>query len=126
MSILLFIWVVSLASIVGVIVYGRITPNQRRSETIGLIEKSVSFSDFVTHELTMLNRDVLLLMAGLKPHGVRTIQSGVTIVRRGQEVFISRVYGGIKAQKGLASSFFLKQIAEHQGSRRGRRGLGGL
>ena len=126
MSILLSIWIVSLASIVGALVYGRIVTNQRRSETIELSQRPVSFSDFMSHELAELKSDMLLLIEGLRPHGVRTIRSGVTMVQRGQEVFISRVYGRIKTEKGRASSFFLKQIAEHQGDRRGRSGLGRL
>ncbi len=126
MSILLSIWIVSLVSIVGALVYGRMLKHERRSETIELSERPVSFSDFMSHELALLKRDMLLLIGSLRPHGVRTIRSGVSMVLRGQEVFISRVYGRIKTQKGLASSFFLKQIAEHQGDRRGRSGMGRL
>ena len=127
MSILLGIWIMSLASIVGVLLYGRMIQHQRGDEASNrAAESPTSFSEVVSHELATLNRDIRALIDALKPHGVRTIASGVTIVRKGQEVFISRVYGRIKTQKGRASSFFLKQIAEHQGSTRSRDGLGRL
>ncbi len=65
-----------------------------------------------------------VIINGLRPHGKSIVRGSYRILRRGHDIFIERVYGRIRIDKGRASSFFLKQIAEHQEKGAGhKRGL---
>lgn len=109
---LLFTWIISALTILGIILYARFYQSERED---ALLHGEHRLSDVLTEEMLSLHRDLRELFEVLKPHGKRSLSAGLVMVKRGQDLFISRVYGRIQCEKGRASSFFLKQIAEHQG-----------
>lgn len=111
MSTLLIIWIVSALTLLSIVIYARKCAAVR---DITALQAEVRFSDVVTREITTLHRDFYKLLDAARPHGERSLSAGLVMVKRGQDLFISRVYGRIQSEKGRASSFFLKQIAEHK------------
>jgi len=111
MSILLGIWFVSLITILGIVLYGSMLHNKNLHPHE---HPEVHPHDFIAHEISELNKVFLRLLKSAKPHGIRTARAGFVIVKRGQEIFIRRVYGHMNVEKGRTSSFFLKHISEHK------------
>ncbi len=111
MSTLLIIWIVSALTLLCIVVYAR--KNAGRQENVNE-QSQIRLGDVVSREITTLHRDFYKLLDAAKPHGQRSLSAGLVMVKRGQDLFISRVYGRIQSEKGRASSFFLKQIAEHK------------
>ena len=111
MSMLLILWIVSGMTLVGVILYAR---HIAAKVEFSAPHVAPTLPDVVASEVALLHRDFSKLIDVAKPHGKRTLAAGVVMVKRGQDVFIRRVYGRIQSEKGRASSFFLKQIAEHK------------
>lgn len=111
MSILFGIWLVSLVTILGIVTYGWIL--YRRSFH-AQVHTPLRLHDIFTHEVSQMHKDFYKLLAHMRPHGVRTARAGLVMIKRGQELFIHRVYGRMKIEKGSASSFFLKHITEHK------------
>jgi hypothetical protein len=111
MSILFGIWLASLITIMGIVLYGR-TLHNRSFQTHE--HPSIHLHDLIAHEVSELNKVFLSLLETAKPHGVRTARAGLVMIKRGQELIIHRVYGRMKVEKGRTSSFFLKHISEHK------------
>lgn len=110
MSMLAFIWVTSLASMLGVAWYGWRQSYNRGDERV----EHYRLGDLASKEAHLLVHDVVTLIEGMKPHGARALRGGLVFVRRGQDFFLARVYGKMKTNSIGASSFFLKQIREHK------------
>lgn len=111
MSILLGVWIASLMTIIAIVLYGRVLHVRRTHEHE---HAPVHIHDLIAHEIFKLNKEFSRLVESAKPHGVRTARAGLVMVKRGQELFVRRVYGRIKIEKGSTSSFFLKHISEHK------------
>jgi hypothetical protein len=109
MSTLTLIWIASLATMAGIAWHGS------RGVRTGTSPAGIRLSDLASKEAHLLLRDTVAFLEDMRPHGARALSQGIVFVRRGQDFLIARVYGKIKVHKGSASSFFLKQIAEHKG-----------
>lgn len=111
MSTLSIIWVIALVIMVSILLYAR----REVSDSANSPVNPLRLRDLARKEAHLLLRDTISAFQQMKPHGTRALNSGVVFVRRGQDFFIAQVYGKIKVHQGSASSFFLKQIREHQG-----------
>lgn len=116
MSMLSLIWLLALAVMAGIVFSARTKSGENMYEG----KRALRLGDLASKEAHLLLRDTVSLVNDIRPHGARAFRSGLVFVRRGQDFFIARVYGKMQMQKGSASSFFLKQIAEHQGQSVGR------
>lgn len=112
MSILLGIWFASIVVIVGIVLYGRVLYSKKGFHSYTY--SSIHLYDLITNEIFELYKVFLWKFENVKPHGVRTVKRGLVMAKRGQEIFIHRVYGRVKVEKGRTSSFFLKHISEHK------------
>lgn len=109
MSLLVIVWYISLAVLVGIgYVALRRLPNGA-DETVPL-----HVNDLAIREIHLVRRDVTHLLRDMRPHALRVIRNFFALLKKGQDFLVTRAYGKIKIHKGSASSFFLKQIAEHQ------------
>ncbi len=117
MSTLLVIWLSALATMVGIALYARHRLDGRYPNN-----NPYRLHDLASKEAHLLLSDTASFVGALRPHGARALRGGLFFARRGQDFFIARVYGKMKVHKGSASSFFLKQIKEHQGQGRGGSG----
>ena len=111
MSILLGVWLGSLTTIIAIVFYGRFLYARRAHEHEHV---PVHIHDLLAHEIVNLNKEFSKLIESAKPHGVRTARVGLVIIKRGKELFVRRIYGRMKIEKGSTSSFFLKHISEHK------------
>ena len=109
MSLLVTIWTVSLAAMVGIYWYAA-----TRASVSRVARAPKDLTELMTREIQHLNADFGQLLRDIRPHGVRAVRAGLIAVKRGNDLIISRVYGRMSVEKGKASSFFLKQIAEHK------------
>lgn len=111
MSTLFTIWMISVLVILAIISFAYLLA--RRERQFARISPH-HIRDLVGDEIVSLHRDFSALVEKVKPHGKRTVSMGLSVIKKGQDVFISRVFGGIQTEKGRASSFYLKQIAENK------------
>lgn len=81
--------------------------------------KHASVTDLLWDELHSAKRDVRTLATTARPHGARILGHGVRVATLGKDFFADRLYGKIANPRGITASFFLKQIAEDKGERKG-------
>ena len=111
MSLLLWIWAFALVALIGVGV--RASYMAGRGVRPAYVPHDLS--DLVRAEIVRMRADGREIVEAIKPHGKSVAKESLRVLRRGHDLIIERVYGRIRVEKGRASSFFLKQIAEHQG-----------
>ena len=109
------IWIGSLLVMLLVIMLGggkeasRVMSNAQIPEDLGEFVR-----DTLSHSMSRFSRTAGIL----KPHIDRVTQVFVVVGRKGHDTFIDRVFGRTNATPGRASSFFLKNIAEHKAEAR--------
>lgn len=116
MSMLAFLWFISLALLVGMVLYAR-----KRLEILPLSRVIVApegFGDFFANEVLRIIGDCYWIFKKLRPHGEMLAEVGMRVIERGHRIFVERVYGRIQVEQGKASSFFLKHIAEYKANQR--------
>ena len=55
-----------------------------------------------------------------RPHGEKAVFHGTALVKKGHALFVEQIFGRIAVEKGNVTYFFLKRIAEHKESLRGK------
>ena len=115
MSLLVISWLLSLVTLGGVVFYAR----SRDTSPVSSEERSTDWRDFIAIELTRMVGYISRLFDYARPHGERAVFHGTVVLKKGHDLFIEKVFGGIEIEKGKAASFFLKRIAEHKESLRG-------
>lgn len=107
MSATFLLWIGSLLLILTIVVLAAV----RRTVPV---TTEVSFADLVRDELSWIVDHLRMITRGAFNKGSALLVSGAMPLRRGNELFIERVFGKMKIERGRASSFFLKRIAEHK------------
>jgi hypothetical protein len=114
MSLLVVSWLLSFATLCGVVFYAR----SRTVDVLSSADDSTNWRDFIAVELTRIVGYVSHLLSYARPHGARALFHGSEALKKGHDLFIEKVFGGIEIEKGKAASFFLKRIIEHKESLR--------
>lgn len=114
MSLLVICWLLSLATLGGVVVYTR----SNTALPLSSGEQPEDWRDFVAIELTRMVGHVSHLFHYARPHGERAMFHSTVLLKKGHDLFIEKIFGRIVVEQGKAASFFLKRIAEHKESLR--------
>jgi hypothetical protein len=114
MSLLVICWLLSLATLGGVVIYAR----SNSALPLSSDEQPEDWRGFVAIELTRMVGYVSHLFHYARPHGERAIFHSTVAIQKGHDLFIEKVFGRVVIEKGKAASFFLKRIAEHKESLR--------
>lgn len=107
MPVIFFLWVGSLLAMSGIIAFAVF-----RRSTYATSE--TTFVDFVRGEMYHVAVFFRAIVFSALKNGSALIISGAGPLRRGNEMFMERMFGRVKIERGRASSFFLKRIAEHK------------
>lgn len=118
MTTLLALWLLSLAILIGMVVYAHRKDDRSRPASQ---DAPVSFADFIAIELTRMTGHLVRGAFHLRPHGERVIAESRVFIRRGHDVFIEKIFGRLDVEQGQVTSFFLKRIAEHKEALRGKK-----
>ncbi|MDO8521019.1 MAG: hypothetical protein Q7S52_02800 [bacterium] len=117
MPFLLAIWLFSLVVVIGIAFYARF----KQQVPLPISGDATSdLDDFFVGELRGMSNELLRGVARFRPHGERVIIQGGVLIRKGHNMLIEKAFGRIAVEKGKASSFFLKRIAEHKDELRGK------
>jgi hypothetical protein len=111
MSLIASLWFIALVVMAGIYWHGVFWKKSAMRRMTG---GPKDFTELMTREIQLLNHDFGRLLLNLRPHGARAVRAGLVVVKRGHDLVINRVYGRTSITRGSASSFFLKQIAEHK------------
>ncbi len=109
MTFTMTIWTLSLVVMMVLIVLGK-----KSSQTLDYAEVPQDLSEFVRETLYRSADRFSHVIHKVRPHAARALDVVVTVGKRGHDTFIDRVFGKRSIVKGAASSFFLKNIAEHK------------
>ena len=119
MTPLLSLWLLSLAMFVGIVAYAYHKGERTESVTE---EIPKNFADFIATELTRMTGHLAHGARRARPHGERLVFHGAVLLKKGHSVFTEKILGRMDVEKGNVTSFFLKRIAEHKESLRGKGG----
>ena len=108
MTFLVSLWFLLLAILAGIIIYGQ---NQEGESDLTVPE---NFHDFFMEEFARMEEFFRMVLERLHPHGKRALVSGGTLLKKGHDAFLEKIFGGIEVEKGKVTSFFVKRIAEQK------------
>ena len=109
MTLTMTIWILSLVVMLALIMLGK-----KSSQVLDYAQAPQDLSEFVRETLYRSADRFSQVIHKVRPHASRALDVFVVVGKKGHDTFIDRVYGKLRAEKGTASSFFLKNIAEHQ------------
>ncbi len=109
MTFTMTIWTLSLVVMMVLIVLGK-----KSSQTLDYAEVPQDLSEFVRETLYRSAYHFSHVIHKVRPHASRALDVVVVVGKKGHDTFIDRVFGKRRREKGSASSFFLKNIAEHK------------
>ncbi len=76
--------------------------------------RSPELPAFIRLQIEELFRHLHVVAKRSEPHARRLSVVVISLGKRGHDYFIERIFGRIIRERGKASSFFLKHIAEHK------------
>jgi hypothetical protein len=114
MSLLAYLWVFSLLTLVAVTLFA-----YRRSRFVAIRHVPHDLGEFIHEALSHIATGVSSTAATLQPHARKVTLHVVTAGKWGHDRFIDRVFGKRAQLPGRTASFFLKYIAEHKEGVRG-------
>ena len=109
MTLTMTIWILSLVVMLALIMLGK-----KSSQVLDYAQVPQDLGEFVRETLYRSAGRFSQVIHEVRPHASRALDVLVVVGKKGHDTFIDRVYGKLRAEKGTASSFFLKNIAEHQ------------
>lgn len=113
MTFTMTIWALSLVVMLVLVALGR-----RSSRSFDYAQVPQDLGEFVRDTLYRSADRFSHVIHRVKPHASRVAGVFIIIGKKGHDTFIDRVFGKTNAEKGRASSFFLKNIAEHKAESR--------
>ncbi len=119
MTPLIALWLFALIILVGIVVYGFHT---KGSTNVSSEDAPTNWCNFLAIELTRMAGYISHLLIHARPHGEKAVAHGTIFLKKGHDMFIEKIFGRIEVEKGKAASFFLKRIAEHKETLRGKGG----
>ena len=109
MTLTMTIWILSLAVMLVLIMLSK-----KSSQVLDYALAPQDLSEFVRETLYRSAGHFSRMIHKVRPHASRALDVFVVVGKKGHDTFIDRVFGKRSAIKGTASSFFLKNIAEHK------------
>ena len=114
MTLTMTIWILSLVVMLALIMIGK----KSSLPALDYAQAPQDLGEFVRETLYRSVGRFSQVMHKVRPHASRALDVFVVVGKKGHDTFIDRVYGKLRAEKGTASSFFLKNIAEHKAVKR--------
>ena len=110
MTFTMTIWIASLLVMLTLVLLGK----RASSREFNYAQPPHDLGEFVRDTLYISADRFSHLLQMAQPYALRVLEAFAVVGRKGHDTFIDRVFGKRSAEKGTASSFFLKNIAEHK------------